>query len=435
MGEELGKAFYLPTWYGGDPDLQYPTDENTYVAGEGMVVVTAKGQKLLDFGGQAFVNNIGFGRTEVGETMARQARLQNFIAPSRYAGIKLEYAMALAGVLPYPVEVPIFSVGGSDAVEAAIRAARQITHRSRVVTLSHSYHGDTMVLEAVSGTGSEAVQREYAWALHAPSPYHFWQSMEDWSECGERALVALEETLAKADPGTVAALLVEPVMGVAGAVVHPRNYLRGLRKLCDAHGILLVLDEVITGFGRTGMWFGAETLDVRPDMMVLAKGITGGYAPLGATVLRRDHGEELRANGFPYGLTFAGHPVSCAAALKVLEILRREGLVDHSRRKGQYARTLLAELMGEDPGIRDVRGEGLFVGVELRPARGAPLVGSESSAWPRVQAALDALRQRGYILGCSNDGSTLLLCPPFTVEEAQLEELVEALRQVLRQGR
>ncbi len=432
MGEDGEEGPYLPTWYGAEPESRQPSDENTLVAAEGMVVTTAGGQKFFDFGGQVFVNNIGFGRSEVADAMAHQVRALNFLAPSRYADVKLEYARALRSVLPSPLEMSIFGVGGSDAVEGAIRAARQLSNRSLVLSLSASYHGDTMAAEAVSGTSGEALREDYPWAIHVPSVYDFWRTVEDWGECGVRALASLEDTLRKVDGGNVAALLIEPIMGVAGAVVHPPAYLRGLRQLCDQHGILLILDEVITGFGRLGDWFGAQALGLRPDMMVLAKGITGGYAPLGAVALRRDHGEELRQRGFPYGLTFAGHPVSCAAALKVLEIIKREGLVERCRRRGLHAKRLLQELATVNPSIRDVRGEGLLLGIELRAPRGAPLAGGDSAAWPIVQAAMKLLRQRGYIVGCSNDGSTLLLCPPFTVEEEDLRGLAEALGHVLR---
>jgi adenosylmethionine-8-amino-7-oxononanoate aminotransferase len=289
-----------------------------------------------------------------------------------------------------------------------------------------------MVMEAVSGTGAPHVVRQYPWVVRAPSPYHFWREADTWGEATEEAFEALRTTVRRTRARDVAAIMVEPVLGVGGAVELSRPYLQALRELCDDLGIFLIFDEVITGMGRTGDWSAAGTYRVTPDIMVLAKGITGGYAPLGAAILPEQLGQKLRLKGFPYGLTFAGHPVSCAAALEAMAILERERLLERCRTMGLRLRKELVHLQGEVDGIRDVRGQGLLLGVELEaPGPRRKLAGPTAGAWPRVEKTLGALRRRGILAGANVDGSTILLCPPLILGEAEIEGLVAGLRSAL----
>jgi 4-aminobutyrate aminotransferase len=216
-------------------------------------------------------------------------------------------------------------------------------------------------------------------------------------------------------------------MGVAGAAPLSRDLSRSLREMCDRHGIKLVADEVITGFGRTGEWFGSQAVGLEPDAMVFAKGFTGGYAPLGAVVFERSWGAALRRSGFPHGLTFGAHPLGCVAARETIRILTAERLIERCRRIGAYAKRKLEGLREDHPSVvRDVRGLGLLLAMELR-GRGRRSTGELHPGWARVEPIWNGLRNAGIRVTTNNDGSSILLCPPFIVTEEQVDRLVERL--------
>jgi len=427
MRKEPEHPFYLPIWYGGTPEERRANAANTYVRAEGMTVTLADGTSFEDWSGQAFVNNIGLGRADIAKALADQVLRMSWLTPAEFADIRLALTRDLLAVLPRHLRVPFYGLGGSDSNEAAIRAARKVTKRSKVLTFQGAYHGDTMTIENVSGMGLTAYADPRPWAVHAPAPYAFWQNLGDWDRAYEETLDAFARTLKKHGPKEFACVIVEPVNMTMGAVPLSRDLSRGIRELCDRHGIKLVADEVITAFGRTGAWFGSETVGLRPDAMVFAKGFTGGYAPLGAVVFEREWGERLRTTGFPHGLTFGAHPLGCTAARETLRILRTEGLVERAKRMGALLRARFEGLREARPDdVRDVRGAGLFLAMELLP-RGRGRKGGLHAAWPRVEAVWTGLRRQGVRITTNNDGSSLMVCPPFTVTEDQVERLVSRL--------
>ncbi len=285
----------------------------------------------------------------------------------------------------------------------------------------------------MSGSGVVAYGDVRRWALHTPDPYDAFQSSGEWTHAGERTLEGIRTTLRRHGPRSFACVLVEPVMGVAGAVPLSRDLSKGLRELCDRYGIKLVADEVITGFGRTGAWFGSTTVGLEPDAIVVAKGMTGGYAPLGAAVFERSWGASLRKTGFPHGLTFGAHPLGCAAARETIRILRQERLVERCKALGAYLRRRLEALWQARPDVvRDVRGHGLLLAMELRAPSRRPARGGLHPAWRRVEPIWSGLRDEGIRVTTNTDGSSLLLCPPFIVTERQVDRLVERLDGRLR---
>lgn len=414
--------FYLNLWYAGDPAMRRARPSNTVVRARGQSLLHADGTTLTDWCGQYYVNTIGPGRAEVARAMAAQARRLSWVSPSVFADVRLDLTRDLLSILPPRLAIPQYNTGGSDSMESALRAARIVTGRTRVLTLSQSYHGDTMTIENICGSPPTPYADRRPWAIVTPSAYDLWEGAgRDWERASDLALRHAARTLVRRGPRTFAALVVEPVMWTTGAVALTRRLARGLRALCDRYGIKLVADEVVTGFGRTGRWFGCQAVGLRPDALVCAKGISGGYAPLGAVVFERGWGERLRRDGLNHGLTFGGHPIGCAAARATIAILKRERLVRRAATMGRLIKSRLLALQAAHPGaIADVRGTGLLLGVQMEPRRGDPA--------GRIVAAA---RAAGHLLLATADGNGFLLVPPFTVTTRAIDRLTAVLDRAL----
>lgn len=424
--------FYLNVWYTGEPASRQPSASNTAVRCRGMSVSFADGTVVEDWGGQFYVNNIGTGRAEMARALAAQSRIMSWVAPSDFVQVRLDLTADLLSVLPGHLTTPHYSVSGSDALESGLRAARKVTGRTRVLSLTQSYHGDTMTIENVCGGTLMPYGDRRPWAVHVPSPMDLWERAgRDWPRAGELCLEGVDRALRRHGPKSFAAMVVEPVMAGAGAVALSRDLSRGLRALCDRHGIKLIADEVVTGFGRTGRWFGSETVGLTPDAMVFAKGITGGYAPLGAVVFERSWGRELRRSGLNHGLTFAGHPLGGAAARATIRILKRERLVERCASMGRRLRAGLETLRDRHPGlIADIRGHGLLMGLQFERMR-APGRGRDASPTRLAGALLVAARVAGVHLLPTSDGSGFVFSPPFTVSARQIDHLIAVLHRSL----
>jgi taurine--2-oxoglutarate transaminase len=436
--------FYLNVWHTGAPGSLRPSPSGTTVRCRGLSVVRADGTSFQDWGGQYYVNNVGTGRAEIGRAMAAQSRRMSWVSPAEFVDVRLRLTRDLRSVLPRRLTIPQYSVGGSDAMESAIRAARKVTGRARVLSFTQSYHGDTMTIENVCGGVLMPYGDRRPWAVHTPSPHDLWEAGgRDWDRACDLALEGVERALRRFGARSFAAIVVEPVMAGAGAVPLSRSLARGLRALCDRHGIKLVADEVVTGFGRTGRWFGSQAVGLVPDAVVCAKGITGGYAPLGAAIFERAWGEELRRTGLNHGLTFAGHPVGCAAARATIGILKRERLIERAAAMGRRMRAGLETLRDRHPAlVADVRGAGLLLAAQIeggaggrRRRRAARRAERDSaagrSAAGRVERIVAAARAEGILFLTTNDGAGLLYAPPFTITPRQIDRLIAVLDRAL----
>jgi 4-aminobutyrate aminotransferase len=317
-----------------------------------------------------------------------------------------------------------FGNSGAEAVEGALKLARYATGRRAIIAFLGAFHGRTM--GAASVTTSKVKYRMGQGPFlpdvyYARFPYPFRSSADSPEACAREALDDLERLFEYViAPQEVAAFLVEPIQGEGGYVIPPAGWLGELRQLADRHGILLIADEVQTGFGRTGEWFACQALGVEPDILCLAKGIANGF-PLGATAAR---GELMgKWSPFSHGTTFGGNPVSCAAALATLEVIRDEGLLENARLRGAYMLEQLRELQAETPIIGEVRGVGLMIAVEfVRPGSKEP--GSEA-AHRILQRSLDA----GLLTyPCGHWSQTIRLIPPLTVTREQAEEGLDVFR-------
>jgi len=425
-----------------DPDLPVA------VEGHGSTIVDAAGREYLDASGGAIVVNVGHGRRSIAAAIGDQAGRLAYAHGSAFTTEPVEaYAREVGRILPIdgPAIYPVS--GGSEATETALKLARAY-HLARgqadrwiVISRWGSYHGNT--LGALDLSGRRPLRRPYEGWLgrfrHVSAAYPYRAGEPDSHALGDADELAaeLDRAIGAAGPGTVAAFVAEPIVGATlGAVVPPDRYWPLIADVCRQHGVLLIADEVMTGFGRTGRWFGLDHWGVRPDILVAAKGATGGYWPFGFVAATAEiHDAVMGAGGFTHGFTYSHAPAGAAAALDVLRILRDENLVEASATKGERLRRLLEERLGDHPSVGEIRGRGLLVGIELVADRASREPVPRSTRL--TESVLRAARDRALLLysGTGNangvDGDTILIGPPFVVTDDELERIATGLGEAI----
>jgi taurine--2-oxoglutarate transaminase len=399
---------------------------------EGVYFFDRQGRRYLDFLSQLFNCNLGHGNRRVIDAIARQAERACCVSPQLLTEERSELARALARRTPGDLSKCLLVNSGSEADDLAFILARMVTGRPKIFAKYRSYHGTTLGGLGVGGDPRRAaVEPGPAGTVHFFDPYCYRCDFGlKYPECNLHCLAALERQLQLENPATVAAVVVEPVTGAAGGFPLPDGYLSRLRELCDRYGILLIADEVITGFGRTGTWFAVEHENVVPDLLVLAKGLTSGYVPMGAVVVRERIAQHFESRMLPLGGTYAGHPLACAAALACLQEYDERGLIPHARRMGELFLARLGELAGRHRCVGDVRGKGLLACVELvrdRDSR-APLVPPNTDSLLPLQMRRRAWDEGLHLLA---RGGSLYLAPPLIITPEQIEEGVAKLDRVL----
>jgi adenosylmethionine-8-amino-7-oxononanoate aminotransferase len=421
----------------------YPTIHR----GEGVYLYDTAGRRYLDAAGGALVANIGHGVTQVVEAMAAQAQRVAFSHGTQFTSEPLEtYAAALGELSPIPDPWVYLVSGGSEAVETALKLARQVCvargepGRYKIIARWSSYHGAT--LGGLSASGRAPLRRPYAPLLmdvpHIPPAYCYRCPFgQTYPLCGVACADALEAEILRQGPETVAAFIAEPVVGATlAAAVPPQEYWPHVQEICNRHGVLLIADEVMTGMGRTGRWFGVDHWHVVPDILVTAKGASGGYFPLGLVLVKGELVEAIRggSGNFIHGFTYANGVMGATVGLTVLRYLQAQDLIAASARMGDCLLHKL-ESLRELPTVGDVRGLGLMAGVELVADKTSkrPFGRSQRIA-ERVQAAMMA---QGVIIyygtGLANgvEGDAVLLGPPFIVTAAQIDQVVTVLREAI----
>ncbi len=326
------------------------------------------GKKYLDFSCQLVFTNIGFQHPKVIKAIQDQAATLTTVAPQVANEARGEAAKRITSVAGKAHNKVFFTNGGADAVENAIKMARIHTGRHKVLSFYRSYHGNTTT--AITATGDpRRWPNEFAYGhVHFFGPYlyrsAFWATSEA-EEC-ERALKHLEDVITFEGAKTVAAILIESVVGTAGVLIPPKGYLEGVRALCDKYGILWIADEVMSGFGRTGNWFGYQLSSVEPDLIAFAKGVNSGYVPLGGVVISDAIAKTFDDRVFPGGLTYSGHPLACASAVATIDVMREEKVVENAREMGEKViGPALRSLAEKHPVIGEVRGVGVFWALDL----------------------------------------------------------------------
>jgi putrescine aminotransferase len=436
--EESSRLYELDRthWLHPQGDLGAPAGtipQLIFANGKGATLTDADGSEYIDGMASLWNVNVGYGRTELADAAAAQMKALAFSSAYGGFGTKpaIELAAKLAELAPGELEVTYFASGGAEANDTAYKIARLYwklrgePERVNIISRIRDYHGLTYGATSATGLanfwkGFEPLAPGF---LHAPSPDPYRYSGQ--GSAGAAYAKALEEVVLKAGPQTVAAVIVEPVQGAGGVIVPPADYFPLVRQVCDRHGLLLIADEVITGFGRTGRWFALEHWNVQADLMIFAKGVTSGYLPLSGVMLTRSVHDTLKSvkGPFAHGFTYSGHPTACAVALRNLQILEDEGLVQRAAEKGAYLQERLQGLRSHEI-VGDVRGLGLIGGIELvRDRDTKELFDGTAGAARRVWLA--ALEQGVIVRPLAGD--VLAMSPPFVITNEQIDRMVMVL--------
>jgi taurine--2-oxoglutarate transaminase len=426
----MTRRYVFGTW-----KYQKTWNPKVIVGGEGSHFTDAQGKRYLDFSSQLVCCNLGHSNERVKAALAEQAKRLAYVNPVFATEPVALLAKKLAEITPGDLCKTFFSLGGAEANEAAMKIARFYTGAPKLVARFRSYHGATA--GAISLTGDP--RRHYApltpGVVHAPDCYCYRCPFGlEYPGCGVRCAEYIGDILEMEGPKNVAAVFVEPIVGSNGILVPPDEYMPRLRRICDEKGVLLVADEVMTGFGRTGEWFCVNHWNVVPDIMTLAKGLTGAYIPLSATIVRKPIADHFEGdNLFCHGHTYANHPLACAAGLAAVGEYERLGLVKRAKKMGEALGKRLMELEEAHRSVGDVRGKGLFWGIEPVKNRETkePFATIRQSFDPTLlgKMASEAMNRGVYVMTMLN---TMIVAPPLIVTEEEIEEGVRVLDEVLK---
>jgi len=405
---------------------------------DGVYLHDLRGNRVLDAMAGLWNVNIGYGNQELPEVAAEQMRklafTSNFVGMTNLPSAAL--ADRLAGMAHPTLNTTFFASGGSEANDSAFKTARYYwnrlgkTEKFKIIARKYAYHGITIATTAA--TGIAAYKNLFGPMapgfvhVDAPRQYRYEGDIREGETVGQAAARSLEECILAEGPETVAAFIAEPIQGVGGVIVPPDDYFPLVREICDKYDVLLILDEVITGFGRTGTWFGQQQFDIRPDIYSFAKGITSGYIQLGgiqiSDAIRDAIWNAPVADTWMHGYTYSGHPAACAVGLKNLEIMERENLNENSQKMGQRLLEGL-QAMKEFPFVGDVRGRGLLVGIEI--------VADKETGKPDPARAA-ALADASLALGVRTRtvSSTLAFAPPLIINEEEVDTIIRTIAAV-----
>ncbi|MEC9368261.1 MAG: aspartate aminotransferase family protein [Pseudomonadota bacterium] len=419
--------------------------------GEGVYLIDSAGKRYLDGSGGAAVSCLGHGHPKVVAAIKAQLDKVAFAHSSFFTNEPAEkLATWLAERAPGDIDRVCFVAGGSEAMEAAMKFARQVQiergqpGRYRFIARRQSYHGATLGGLSLGGHAARRAKYEPMLSpavthIEACYPYRLKRDDESDEAYGKRAAKALEDEILRLGPQTVAAFAAETVVGsTMGAVAPPPGYFKDIRRVCDKHGVLLILDEVMCGMGRTGTLFACEQDGVVPDMVATAKGLGGGYQPIGALLVRGEHADLIAAGSgaFEHGHTYMAHAAACAGALAIQQVIEEDGLLEKVRARAKTFRAMLQDRFGQHPHVGDVRGRGLFVGIEFVADRGGKTPFDPAKG---VAGRYKSIAQKNglivYPAGGTIDGKAgdhVLVAPPFIISDGELEELTDLLDKTLR---
>lgn len=413
------------------------------VSAKGVRFTTEDGRERLDFSSCFVSHNIGHQDARVVDAICAQARTLTSFAPSMSTKPRALFAKMMAEITPGDLSRSFISLGGTEANEAAVKIAHQYTGRRKIVTRFRTYHGATATSMSLSAGDS----RSWAQVLggteivRVPQPYCYRCMFgQKYPDCDLRCVKYVDEVIELEGGGDkVAGIICEPVTGANGIIVPPPEYFPELRKICDKWGALLIADEVMTGFGRTGKWFAMDHWDVVPDIMTLAKGMTCGYQPLGVTIVRTHIGERFKGQFFSHGATYAGHALGCATALSLIPIYEEDNLIENSARLGEYLLQRALELKERHACVGDVRGLGLFVGLELIKNKKTkePLTAVDAKIRPGLNPKLEIakkLGELGIMAMAANPVNVIALAPPLIITKDEIDEGIEKIDQALEVG-
>ncbi len=424
------KQYVLHSW-----SVQDAIDPIPVAGGEGRYFWDYDGKRYLDFASQLVNVSIGHQHPKIVAAIKEQAEKLCTIGPPMATEARSTLARLLAEVTPGDLQMSFFTNGGAEANENAVKLARWYTGRHKIIARYRSYHGATA--GAITLTGDPRrwpAEPGIPGVVRMLDPYTYRCPAGHPDPCPVcTGAPHLEEILQYEGPHTVAAVILETIVGTNGIIVPPDGYLQAIREVCDRHGILLIADEVMAGFGRTGKWFGVDNWNVVPDILTVAKGINSGYIPLGAMIVRKPIADWVRDKYFAGGLTYSGHPLACASAVASIEAFKEEGIVENSAEMGGVFAEKLHELQEKHPSIGDVRGLGCFWGLELVKNRETrePLVPFNASgeAFAPVARVAKAALERGLYL--MTHWNVIIVAPPLTVTPDEIDEGIGILDEAL----
>lgn len=391
-------------------------------------------KRYLDFNSMTMCVNIGHGDQRVIDAIIDQARQLAYAGPPMATKPRALLGKILSGITPGDLNMFLFTLGGADANENAVKLARAFTGKHKILTRYRSYHGATTGAMALTGD-----PRRHAWepnlmpgVVHFLDPYRYRSTFHRTNpDIPEAELTVdylnhLEEIIQYEGPQTIAAILLETVTGTNGVIIPPTGYLQGVRELCDKYDILMIADEVMSGFGRTGRWFAVDHWDVVPDLMTMAKGMTSGYAPLGAVAMKHQVADFFENRVYQSGLTYNSHPISLAAAIANIRVMQQDQIVEHAAQMGPVLYRMLSDLGEQHPSIGEVRSIGLFGIIELvRNRHTREAMAPFNSSSPEMDALRRFCLDRGLYL--YTHWHTVLIIPPLIISEEQLAEGFEIL--------
>jgi taurine--2-oxoglutarate transaminase len=403
--------------------------------GEGVYLYAYDGKRYIDFSSGLMNVNIGHGDQRLTAAVVKQMQEVSYVTPSCVTKVRGELGKKLAEICPGDLHKAFFTVCGATSIENAIKLARLYTGRHKILSRYQSYHGAS--IGAISASGDP--RRIPVDAQQAPNFVHFDLPYLYRFEHGEETLLKdsvaqLERILAYEGPNNFAAILLEGQSGSSGCFMYPEGYLKAVRELCNKHGILLIIDEVMSGFGRTGKWFGFQRHDIVPDMIAMAKGLTCGYLPLGCVMVSDKIASKYDDAVLPIGLTYSAHPVSCAAALETLKIYEEDNLIENAAAMGKYMDKKIEELKTKHPSIGDWRNEGLLGCLELVKNRTTKEPMAPFNAKPDEMVVMNRVATKIRELGMYTfvRWGFIFIAPPLCINKTQIDEGLAIISEAIK---
>ena len=421
---DLARKHTLFEW-----SAQSKVDPIPVARAKGVYFWTPEGKRFIDLNSQLMSVNIGHGDPRVIEAIQQQAATLAYANPFMATEVRALLGAKLAEITPGDIDTFFFTNAGAESNENAIKIARFFTGRQKILARYRSYHGATAGSISLTGDPRRwAAEPGIPGVVHVVDPYH---GIERGWDSAEQALANLEEVIQLEGPQTIAAFILEPVTGTNGILVPPDGYLQGVREICSRHGILMIADEVMTGFGRTGEWFAVNHWKVVPDLITMAKGLTSSYLPLGAVGMRHHIAQHFENKVFYGGLTYNSHPMGCAAALATISVYEEDHLIENARKMGEVMKHLLADLQSGHPSVGAVRSIGLFGIVELvKSSRTRQPMAPFNGTSDEMAALGRFFREQGLYTFVR--WNTFFTNPPLCITESELKEAFTILDRGLK---
>lgn len=402
---------------------------------EGVYLYDFNGQKIIDFSSGLMNSNIGYGNQRVTDAVVKQMQQVAFISPACVSKVRGDLGKKLAEICPGDLNRAFFTLCGASAIENAVKLARLYTGRHKIFTRYQSYHGAT--IGAISAGGDP--RKFPVDSQQAPNFIHFDLPVAYRYEYGEENLLkdsiaALERQIEYEGPNNIAAILLEGESGTSGCLQYPKGYLKEVRKICDKYGILLIMDEVMSGFGRTGKWFGFQNHDIIPDMICMAKGLTCGYLPLGCVMVSEKIAQKYDDAVLPLGLTYSAHSVCCSAALEVLKIYEEDHLIERASEMGKYIEEKIEEMKAIHPSIGEFRNTGLLGCLELVKNRKTKEPMAPFNAKPEEMVVMNQVAAKIKELGMYTfvRWGYIFIAPPLTITKEEVQEGLAIISEALK---